>query len=601
MTEHTIPHRNEVSENDKWDLSALYADEDAWEKELKEFEAQIPRIGEFRGTLGESPGSLKNCLSFITKLEMQGEGLGSYAHLRVNEDEENSEAQGRFSRYMAAVARAEAAGSYQTPEIQRIPAERMEAFLASPLLEEYRISLKKLLRFRPHILSEEEEKLLALQAEANQTASKTFSVLTNGDMEFGAIETPKGTIPLTQSTFSLFLINPDREIRKKAYFQFYRGFEEHKNTLAALYGGSIHLDIYRARVRGYPSARAKALFPDRVPEEVYDNLIRGVGENLPKLHRYYELRRRILGVEKLAPYDVYTPLVKDIKLRHTYEEAVEVVDAALVPLGEEYRRILKAGLLGRWVDRYENKGKRSGAFSAGSYRGDPYILMNYKEEVPGDLFTLAHEGGHSMHSWYSVRNNPFQHYDYTIFEAEVASTFNEQLVAKYLMDRAEEDSMRAYLLGKQVDAVIATIFRQTMFAEFEHLCHRRVEEGRPMTVEGFRSLYRELLEKYFGPEVELPAETDLEGLRIPHFYRAFYVYKYATGLSAAITLAEKVLTGGEAARSAYLSFLKSGGSRYPLESLALAGVDMAKPEPLSKALAKFDDMVGELEKLLLPS
>ena len=252
-----------------------------------------------------------------------------------------------------------------------------------------------------------------------------------------------------------------------------------------------------------------------------------VGENLPKLHRYYELRRRILGLDRLAHYDVYTPLVKDLRMRHSYEEAVDVIYAALAPLGTEYRETLKEGLLGRWVDRYENKGKRSGAFSAGSYLGDPYILMNYKEDTPKSLFTLAHEGGHSMHSWYSVRNNPFQHYSYTIFEAEVASTFNEQLVAKYLMDRAEEDSTRAYLLGKQVDDIIGTIFRQTMFAEFEHLCHRRVEEGQPMTVEGFRSLYRELLEKYFGPKVELPAEADLEGLRIPHFYRAFYVYKYA--------------------------------------------------------------------------
>ena len=599
MANNSIPSRSEVANNDKWDLSALYPSLEAWEEGLKEFESMIPRIEEFRGTLGKSAESLKNCLSFMTDLEQLDEKLGYYAHLRVTEDEGESESQGRFGRYMAAASKAGAAGSYQTPEIQAIPEEKMAEFLASPLLEEDRISLEKILRFRPHVLSEKEEKLLALQAEANQTAQKSFSALTNVDMEFGTIETPEGDQPLTQSTFSLLLIHPDREIRRKAYFQFYNGFEKHKNTLAALYGGSIHLDVYRSRVRNYPSARAKALFPDKVSEEVYDNLLKAVGENLPKLHRYYELRRRILGVEKLAHWDVYAPLVKDLKVHHTYEEAVDVIDAALEPMGEEYRKTLKEGLLGSWVDRYENKGKHSGAFSAGSYAGEPYILMNYKDEVLRNLFTLAHEGGHSMHSHYSVKSNPFQNYSYTIFEAEVASTFNEQLVAKYLMDRAEDDSMRAYLLGKQVDDIIATIFRQTMFAEFEHLCHKQVEEGQPMTVDGFRSLYRSLLEKYFGPEVELPEEADLEGLRIPHFYRAFYVYKYATGLSAAIALADKVLTEGESARDAYLEFLKSGGSRYPLESLAIAGVDMSKPEPIARALKKFENLVGELEELLL--
>lgn len=599
MASKKIPLRSEVAGTDKWDLSALYPDEASWEEDLKAFQEMIPVIDTFKGTLSDSEEKLKLCLDFMVELEMKGERLAYYAHLRVSEDEGSSDAQGRFSRYMGAASRANAAASYQTPEIQAIPEETMKEFIASPLLAEHRISLEKLLRFKPHVLSEAEERLLALQAEANQTADKAFSALTNVDLEFGTIETTDGEIPLTQSTFSLLMIDPDRSVREKAYRQFYQGFEQHKNTLASLYAGSIHLDVYKSRVRNYPSARAKALFPDKVSEEVYDNLLGSVGANLPKLHRYYDLRRRILGLDKLAHWDVYTPLVADIKVHHSYEEAVEVIDAALEPLGEEYRRVLKEGLLGRWVDRYENKGKRSGAFSAGSYNGEPYILMNYKPEVLRNLFTLAHEGGHSMHSWYSVKNNSFQNYDYTIFEAEVASTFNEQLVAKYLMDRADSDAMKAYLLGKQVDDIIATIFRQTMFAEFEHLCHKQVEEGSPMTVDSFRRIYRDLLNKYFGDAVELPPEADLEGLRIPHFYRAFYVYKYATGLSAAVTLAEKVLTGGPEARDAYLAFLKSGGSRYPLESLALAGVDMSRPEPVNKALARFDAMVSDLEKLLL--
>ena len=594
----TIPLRDEVDNKDKWNLSKLYPTPEAWEEGLKQYEEMYPQIAGFKGTLGSSPGALRECLNFMNELEQLEERIGYYAHLRTNEDEGDSSNKDRFARYMAAAAQAGALASYQTPEIQAISDEKIQEFLEAPELAEFKIILNKILRFKPHVLSEKEEKLLALQAESAQAVSQGFSALTNVDMDFGSIETPEGELPLTQSTFSVFLINSSRDLRKKAYFQFYSNFEGHKNTLAALYNGSVQQDIYRSRIRGYESARAKALFPDKVSEEVYDNLLKTVGDHLPALHRYYQVRRKALGLEKLAHYDMYVPLVKDIQIRHTYDEAVEVTTAALAPLGEEYTRTLKTGLTGTWVDKYENKGKRSGAFSAGSYAGDPYILMNFKEDVLRDVFTLAHEGGHSMHSWYSAAANPFQHYNYTIFEAEVASTFNEQLLARHLLDKAESKEMKAYLIGKQVDDIIATIYRQTMFAEYEHICHRMVEEGRPLTVDSLRKAYRGLLEKYFGPEVDLPEQADLEGLRIPHFYRAFYVYKYATGLSAAVSLAERVLEGGENERSEYISFLKSGGSRYPLESLQLAGVDMASPEPVRKALEKFSTLTDELEKIL---
>ncbi len=593
-----IPERHEVDDKDKWDLSGLYKTEEDWEADLKAFQKMIPGIEKFRGTLGDSAEKLKECLDYMNGFELMEERLGSYAHLRLNEDEGNSSGQERFSRFMSLAAQASAAASYQTPEIQAVSEDKMKSFMASPLLSEYSIMLNKILRYRPHILSEKEEKLIAMQAEANQTASRTFSSLTNVDMSFGNIKIEEGEIPLTQSTFGSFLINPDREIRKQAYFQFYSGFESHKNTLSTLYAGNVHLDIYKSRIRNYSSSRAAALFPDKVEETVYDNLLSTIGENLPALHRYYDLRRRALGLEKLSHYDVYVPLVKDIKVKHSYDEAVEVIIKALEPMGEEYCSTLENGLRSGWVDRYENKGKRSGAFSAGSYIGDPYILMNFKEDVLRDVFTLAHEGGHSMHSWYSVRNNPFQNYSYTIFEAEVASTFNEQLLAKYLFERAESDEMKAYLIGKQVDDIIATIFRQTMFAEFEHLAHKMVEEGQPLSVESVRKLYRSLLEKYFGPDVELFAESDLEGLRIPHFYRAFYVYKYATGLAAAIALSTKVLNGTELDRDQYLSFLKSGGSKYPLESLAAAGVDMSSPEPVQAAMKRFGELCSQLEGLI---
>ncbi len=593
----TIPLRSELKPEDTWDLSGLFNKPSEWEKCLEEFNKQISRIPGFKGTISDSAESFADLLDFLTVHEKLGERLGSYAHLRTAENGGDDEHQGRFARFIRSASESNSALSFFRPELLSIPDDTMNKMLQHPRVEPYSIMLNKMLRFKAHVLSEKEEKLLSMQTEANQTASKGFKALTDVDLEFGTIETPEGPKALTQGTYSAFLMNPDRELREKAYRQFYAGFDSHKQTLAALYSGSIHLDAYRAKVRNYPSSRAAALFPDKVPEEVYDNLIGTIHESLPKLHTYYSLRKKQLGLKELRHWDVYVPLTASVHVHNTYDEAVETIIPALSPLGDEYCSTLENGLKGRWVDRYENKGKRSGAFSAGSYHGDPYILMNYKEDVFRDVFTLAHEGGHSMHSWYSVKSNPFQHYDYTIFEAEVASTFNEQLLGKYLMERAETEEMKSYLIGKQIDEIVATIFRQTMFGEFEHLVHKMAEEGTPLTLDAFRQTYRKLLEQYFGPEMVLDEVSDLEGLRIPHFYRAFYVYKYATGLSAAIALSERVLNGGDKERVDYLSFLKSGGSRFPLESLKVAGVDMSSPEPIRGAMTRFSDLVSQLEAL----
>lgn len=593
-----IPQRSQIAAADQWDLAKLFPDEDAWERGLEQYQELVPRIAAFKGTLGQSPAALRACLEFLNELELLDERVGYYAHLRTSEDAGDSEHQGRFARYLNAASRAEAEKSYVTPEIQAIPDAVMERMLADESLAEFAIALRKLLRFKPHVLPAAQERLLALQLEANQTARKTFAALTDVDLDFGAVDTPEGAQPLSQASWSQFMIHPERDVRRRAYHQFYGHFEQHKNTLAALYDGSVQLDLYRARVRNYPSAREAALFPDQVAATVYDNLIAAVHENLDRLHAYYALRRRALGVAELRHYDVYAPLTGDVRVRHTYDQAVEVVLAALAPLGSDYCATLGAGLRGGWVDRYENKGKRSGAFSAGSFAGDPYILMNFKEDVLRDVFTLAHEAGHSMHSWHSVRHNPIQHYGYSIFEAEVASTFNEQLLFHYLLERAGNREMRAYLVGKRVDDIIATVYRQTMFAEFEHQTHAMAERGEPLTVESLRAAYRQLLERYFGPELKLEEVSDLEGLRIPHFYNAFYVYKYATGLAAAVALAEGVLAGGTEARDRYMAFLRSGGSRYPLQSLQLAGVDMSSPEPVRQALQVFGSLVGQLEQLL---
>jgi oligoendopeptidase F len=366
-----VPERKDVPAAYTWDLSKLFADEGAWEEALRVFEAKLPRIEEFKGTLGESPDSLFRCLEFMNELDMADERIGYYAHLKTTEDAGNSSHQDRFSRYLAVSARKAARASYQTPEIQAIPDEVMQGFLNDPILSPYKILLSKILKFKPHVLSENEERLIAMQIESRETPHKVFNALTNVDLDFGSVETPEGLKPLTQTSFSAFMQSEDRAIRRKAYVQFYNTFDRHRNTLAALYEGSVQQDIYLAKVRNYSSSRAMSLFPDEVPESVYDNLISAVRKNLPALHRYYALRKRILSLDSLRHYDVYVPLVKNIRVSHTYEQAVETVIEALSPLGEEYRGILKAGLTGRWVDRYENKGKTSGPSPQGPISATP--------------------------------------------------------------------------------------------------------------------------------------------------------------------------------------------------------------------------------------
>ncbi|MFW5718192.1 MAG: oligoendopeptidase F [Spirochaetota bacterium] len=594
-----IPLRDAVPVEDRWNLSSLFSSDDEWEAAFTELSDLVPRIEQFRGTLGESAEHLRACLDFMNDVHRREERLGYYASLRVSEDVGDSEAQARYSRFMRLSSRLDATASYQSPEIQSIPEETMNRFLASSELEEFTVYLRKLLRFKPHVLSEAEERILALQEEANQTAYRGFSALTNVDMDFGTVRTDDGDLPLSQSSFASLMQRRSREVRREAYKRFYAAFKGHENTLATLLSGKVNLDIYRATVRNFPSAREAALFPDKVPATVYDNLIDTVHEHLGALHRYYALRRRSLGLDELRHYDVYVPLIADLEVRHSYAEAVDLITEALGPLGEEYTETLRSGLLGGWVDRYETKGKRSGAFSSGAYDSDPFILMNYKEDVLRDVFTLAHEGGHSMHSWYSKRSNPYQHYRYTIFEAEVASTFNEALLMHHMLGRDPEPRMRAYLLNKQIDDIVATLYRQTMFAEFERTIHDMVERGEALTVSTLRAEYGKLLKTYFGPEMVLEDESDLEGLRIPHFYMGFYVYKYATGISASLSLAQRVLADEDGALDSYFSFLKSGGSRFPIESLQLAGVDMQEKTPIKTALDLFAKRVDELAELLL--
>ncbi|NLE39551.1 MAG: oligoendopeptidase F family protein, partial [Pirellulaceae bacterium] len=430
-------------------------------------------------------------------------------------------------------------------------------------------------------------------------AGHSFHQLNDADLRFGTIRNERGeAVELSHATFSTMLHCPKRSVRKTAFHQYYQQFAAHENTLAAMLGGSIQRDIYYARARNHASSLSAALFPDQVPESVYANLIASVRRHLPALHRYYDVRRRKMRLKDIHMYDTYVPILSGLQTRRTWDDAVRLVLAALEPLGGDYLGVLEKGLDGGWCDRYENRGKQSGAFSAGSYDGWPYILMNYQPDVLDHVFTLAHEAGHSMHSHYSAARQPYTYYNYVIFVAEVASTLNEELLAKHLMARARSDEERAFLINRQIDACRGTIFRQTMFAEFEKTAHEMAEKNEPLTVEAFKSIYRELLEVYFGPDFALDDELSLECFRIPHFYRAFYVYKYATGMSAAMALADRITGGGKKELDAYLGFLGGGCSKDPLDLLRDAGVDMEQPEPVDAAMTRFGELVEELDRLI---
>jgi len=484
--------------------------------------------------------------------------------------------------------------------LMSFPADQMAKLLGAGELAEWKLALERVLRFRAHTLSKGEEQLLAMQGDMSETAALAFRQLNDADLKWGTVANEKGElVELGTATWPMFLECPKRSVRQEAFVKFYEQYDWHKNTLAATLNGGVQKDVYYAKARKYNSALEAALFPDNVPVAVYDSLIEAVHKRLPALHRYYALRKRAMKLEELHIYDTYIPILSEIEKKHTWEQGVKVVVEALRPMGDEYCGALEKGLtVERWSDRYPNAGKQSGAFSSGGYDGPPYMLMNYQDTVLDHVFTLAHEGGHSMHTYYSARNQPYQYYGYSLFVAEVASTFNEMLLAQHLMKNAKDKQERAYLINRMLDDMRGTIYRQTMFAEFEKITHGLVEKGEPLTVETLRREYRKLLEQYFGPGFVVDEQLSLECMRIPHFYRDFYVYKYATGMSAAIALSERVLKGGEKERQDYLNFLKGGCSKFPLDLLRGAGVDMEKPEAVDAALRKFEELVVELEGLL---
>jgi oligoendopeptidase F len=595
----TVPTRSEVPGSDKWDLTQLFTDVGKWQEDFAWLQQTYPKFQEWKGKMGETAQTLAAVLEFEKSLELKIERVYHYASLQLAEDSTNNEYLARVGQVQNLLTKVGEVSAFVIPEILAIDDEQFGRFIADPALKDWRIKLHKIRRMKPHVLTEPEERLLALGSTALSGYDDAFSQLTDVDMKFGVLTDETGREkPLTQSSFSSFLVRRDPELRKNTFHQFYAEFQDHQYTLAASLAYSVKADVFQARARHYSSALEAALFPDDVPVTVYDGLIQSVRANLKSLFRYFDLRCRVLGLAELHHYDTYVPLVSEIEAPIPFDQAVEMVLAALAPLGKDYVDVLAEGLRGRWCDRYETKGKRSGAFSSGSYGAPPYILMNYKEDVFADIYTLAHEAGHSMHNWFSQNAQLFQDYEYSIFLAEVASTFNEELLTHHLLEQTSDPKMRAYLINRQIDELRGTLIRQTMFAEFEKVIHGIEESGDALTLDVFKSEYHKLLEDYFAENFVLDPELDLECLRIPHFYHAFYVYKYATGISAAVALSQRVLSGESGSVGAYLNFLRSGGSKFPLETLKAAGVDMATSAPIESTLHLFEERVKELEELL---
>src|SRR5436305_9061513 len=601
MNEAKTPTRADISDSDKWDLTHLFADVGKWQEDFTWLQRTYPKLQNWKGRVGDSAQTLAQVLEFEKSLDLKIERIYHYASLQLAEDSTNNEYLARIGQVQNLLTKIGEVAAFVVPEILAIDDETFAKFIADPALAEWRTKLRKIRRMKPHVLSVPEERLLALGSVALSGYDDTFSQLTDVDMKFGVLIDQAGRErPLTQSSFSSFLVKRDHDLRKRAFHQFYAEFRDHQYTLAAALAYSVKADVFHARARHYPSALQAALFPDDVPVAVYDGLIQSVRANLEPLFRYFDLRRRALGLDELHHYDTYVPLVPEIETRFSFDQAIETVLNALSPLGKEYLDVLSEGLRSsRWCDRYENKGKRSGAFSSGSYSAPPYILMNYKQDVFADVYTLAHEAGHSMHSWFSQSSQLFQDYEYPIFLAEVASTFNEELLTHHLLRTTNDPKMRAYVIDRKIYELHGTLFRQTMFAEFENIIHAIDESGDALTLDVFKSEYRKLLETYFAENFVIDPELDLECLRIPHFYHAFYVYKYATGISAAVALSQRVLSGQPASVDPYLNFLRSGGSRFPLETLKAAGVDMATPAPIESTLKLFERRLAELEELLL--
>jgi oligoendopeptidase F len=594
-----LPGRDDIPDQYKWRLEDIYPSDESWEKDFRQVESMLGKAGEFRGRLGESAGTLLEALRLADSVRETMEKIYTYARMRRDEDNARSNYQALSDRAEGLSTRASAALSFLVPEILTLAAETLEGFKKdNPDLALYSFALEEIIRQKPHTLTPDEEQIIARAGEVTSAPANIFRMLNNADMTFPAITDENGNqIEVTHGRYGQLMENSSREVRREAFKSMYSSYRKLKNTMAATLNSSVKRDAFYAGVRKFGSALEASLFEDNVATGVYDNLIKTVRLNLGSLHRYMAIRKRLLGVEDLRVYDLYVPLFREVKWEIPYAGAVEMVKAGLAPLGDEYSRAAAAGLDSGWVDVYENRGKTSGAYSWGPYGVHPYILLNYQENL-NNAFTLAHELGHAMHSYYSYHQQPYVYAHYTIFTAEVASTVNESLLMNHLLNTVTDKSKKLFLINHYLEQFRGTVFRQTMFAEFEKIIHQKAEAGEALTPASLCEAYRRLNEDYYGPGVVLDEDIELEWARIPHFYSAFYVYKYATGFSAATALTAGILREGGPAVSRYLGFLKKGGSDYPLNILKDAGVDMADPRPVQEGLNLFSRLLDQLEEQL---
>ncbi|HEX2988457.1 MAG TPA: oligoendopeptidase F [Chloroflexota bacterium] len=594
----TLPDRRDIAPEYTWSLEDIYADADTWEADFQRVRESIPQLEQFKDTLRESPRRLLDYLSLRDDTSNTLDRVYVYANMKKDEDNTNGTYQALADRAAVLGADLGKATAFFSPELLAMPDETLEAFLATePGLEIYRHALDDLRRQRPHVRTTEVEEVLAQASEMARAAGNSYTMLAEADIKFPSILDEQGrTVDLTQSRYSQFRICPDRRVRKEAFQGIHQTFEKFRNSFASTYSSQVKADIFAAKTRRYGSCLESALADDNVSADVYHNLIDTVTANLPTLHRYLALRKRLLGLSDLHFYDLYVPMVPGVKMEIPYQEATSKVVEALHPLGQEYVDALSDGINSRWIDVYENEGKTSGAYSWGSYSTHPYILLNYQGTL-NDVLTLAHELGHAMHSYFRTKSQPYVYGGTSIFVAEVASILNEVLLADYLAKTTNDRRLQAYLINQRLEGLRGTLYRQTMFAEFELEAHSRAEAGVSLTADRLSAIYGELSSKSFGDVVAMDNEIAIEWAVIPHFYTPFYVYKYATGISAATALAQSILTEGEPAVEAYLNLLKAGTSKYPLDLLRDAGVDMASPAPIQKALDSFSDLIDQLESL----
>lgn len=593
--------REEVPVELTWDLEGIFQSDEAWELEFKEIEKLIPEAEKFKGNVAKGAKNLYDTLQFSDKLSERFGRLYVYSHLKHDQDTTNGKYQAMDSRVRSLGAKFSAAWSFVTPEILSIDEETIKNYIHDyEPLSLYKQMLTELNLQRPHVLSADKEELLAQFSDVTGSSGNTFSALNNADLEFPTVANDKGEeVQLTHGNYVTFLESDKREVRESAFKAMYQTYGKFQNTFAATLSGNVKAHNVRAKIRKYESARQSAMSNNYIPEKVYDQLISTIHEFLPILHRYVSLRKKVLGLDELHMYDLFTPLVKEVKFDMPYDKAKEIMVKSFEPLGEEYQAIVQKGLDSRWVDVLENKGKRSGAYSSGTFGTNPFILMNWQDNL-NNLFTLAHEFGHSMHSYLTRQNQPYPYASYSIFVAEVASTCNEELLFDYLLKTTEDAQKKIYLLNHWLDGFRSTVFRQTMFAEFEHIIHELDRNGEALTAERLTEIYYDLNKQYFGEEMAVDEEIGLEWARIPHFYYNYYVYQYATGQSAATALSKQILEEGQPAVERYLNnFLKAGCSNFPIEVLKAAGVDMESPGPIREACKVFEERLSELEALLL--